>query len=85
MCLAWRGRPWSVACGSLAAFRDSNWWSTISGPAWMGSLLWHAVCPRFVEASGHLRIGLCGLPSLPEFYLICINISSTLWEQIPFF
>ena len=46
--LAWRGRPWSMVCGPLrvalwnvgAGFGirgPLNWWSTISGFAWMGS------------------------------------------------
>ena len=28
-------------------------------------------------ASGHLRIGFCGLPSLAGLYLILLNITST--------
>ena len=38
----WSAGPWGLFCGMWAwstAFRDPNWWSTISGSAWMGSLV----------------------------------------------
>ena len=50
-----------------------------------GVFQWRAVCPRFVGPRGRLRIGRRGLPFLPDFYLILMNITSTQWKQIPFF
>ena len=32
-----------------------------------GVVKWRTMCPRFVGTRGHLRIGLCGLPFLPDF------------------
>ena len=38
---------------------------------------WRAVCPHSVGPRGHLLIGLCGLPCLPDCYLVLMNITST--------
>ena len=42
-----------------------------------GVFWWHAVCPCFVGALGHLQIGLYGLPSLPDVYSVLMNITCT--------
>ena len=74
---------WS--CGS--SFGDPDWWSAISGFAWIGSFS-GVLCARvswgFVGSRGRLRIGLRGLQFLPDFYLILMNITSIQWKQTPF-
>ena len=85
--LAWRGRSLIVVCGSLRValwdvgvgygIRRPNWWSVVSGSAWMGSFS-GVLCVRVL---GKL-VGVCGhsfvydLPSLPDFYIILMNFYS---------
>ena len=76
----------SEECG--LGFRHSG---TLTGGARYRALLgWGLLetccaCPRFVGPRGHLWLGFCGLPLLPDFHFIVMNITSTQWKQTPFF
>ena len=79
--------PWGLLCGVWAwgsALVDHKWWSAIR-LCLDGALGWRDVCPHSVGPRGHLQIGLCGPPFLPDCYLVLRNITSTHWKQTPFF
>ena len=79
--------PCGLLCGVRtwgSALGDHKWWSAIR-LCLDGALGWRAVCPHSVGPRGHLQIGLCGPPFLPDCYLVLRNITSTHWKQTPFF
>ena len=74
----------SVGCG-----RGVRHWGTIMVERDQALLGWGprvACCvPASVGPRGHLQIGLCGPPLLPDCYLVLRNIMFTHWKQTPFF